>query len=487
MRRATQDVNWVRSEENGPIIGISLGYDRVAEHEFGIGRFERAFGIGKIPTPDEVFEAAEVTDEILSGAGVKKGHSLGFESRLMSSTPSAVYVLWHEDGKDAYLQVGDGVQWSVNHAAQKGADILLYNARDELTASTRDGSLTNEALKASGYLSLSSMKDIPYFKELSPSLYADLPNPKTGNVEFRKVGKSRADRALWLENTSGIRTAWSEGDFAVHARGEESVNALRDIRNGLIQGNMTLGIRSKQNPFSGSGLVILHYDRIPMEWKAEALRMDLEHRNLQLACERTGVKEALRKAGLGNSFLEPKWRHWGDFDGIEGMQQYATEMEKLVFWLNPSWDYRSPQAQALAKAAKAGWYNAWEIIDWAEGRPSVVTNDVRGLNEANARLRERMDPEGVQASKDALVEAGFDQKKALQEEAIYSLTPMLDEEGRSIAYVTMKKDLQHGWYSGMELAAWQRGDFEPLVTQRENRNEIRQREDITFPYPAPKM
>jgi hypothetical protein len=159
----------------------------------------------------------------------------------------------------------------------------------------------------------------------------------------------------------------------------------------------------------------------------------------------------------------------------------------LVFWLNPSWDYRSPQAQALAKAAKAGWYNAWEIIDWAEGRPSVVTNDVRGLNEANARLRERMDPEGVQASKDALVEAGFDQKKALQEEAIYSLTPMLDEEGRSIAYVTMKKDLQHGWYSGMELAAWQRGDFEPLVTQRENRNEIRQREDITFPYPAPKM
>lgn len=44
MRRATHDVQWIK-DENGQLLGLSLGYDFCAEHEFGVKRMKQDLGI----------------------------------------------------------------------------------------------------------------------------------------------------------------------------------------------------------------------------------------------------------------------------------------------------------------------------------------------------------------------------------------------------------------------------------------------------------
>ena len=45
MRKAYQNVSIVRDEQNNQLIGVSLGYDFCAEHEWGIKGIKREFGV----------------------------------------------------------------------------------------------------------------------------------------------------------------------------------------------------------------------------------------------------------------------------------------------------------------------------------------------------------------------------------------------------------------------------------------------------------
>jgi hypothetical protein len=96
MRKAYQDVSIVRNEEkNNELIGVSLGYDYCAEHEWGIKGIKREFG----------FDNAKIGIE---GRSITKGG-----------------VLYKEKGNLALIRNSDNFQITYNKLDEKNFDECL--------------------------------------------------------------------------------------------------------------------------------------------------------------------------------------------------------------------------------------------------------------------------------------------------------------------------------------------------------------------------
>lgn len=245
--------------ENGVFVGVNLGADHCAEHEWGIARLRDAFGM-RDTAPD----------------------CLGIESRRVRTVPAELRLLAVPGGRVLQFEQWNPERW------------------DERELSIYDGDLA---------------------------------------------------------------TAWDEGSFGIHARGDgadrlvELDKAIRDLDAAIWLGGGGV--------FQNAGLCIVIVSRLPAEGIAMLRAGDEDRIALRAASDATGIEAELRAAGKRWFALSPKWAR--DFGGKR------ETAHPVIYWLNP-------QEQ---DANNFGWFTVEQLREWAAGRgPIPKTQEPRARRRA---------------------------------------------------------------------------------------------------------
>lgn len=168
-----------------------------------------------------------------------------------------------------------------------------------------------------------------------------------GSIE--DICRSASDRNLNLYESRDIAAAWSESDFGVKVRKDNSA-VLEDLFDAFNNksGIIMLGPRG----FMGnSGLSLLDYAKIPQEERdrvreqhKEAIETKALYKRLE---DESGVIELLKKAG----------KNWCSLS-VQGLDDGGEPL----WWLNP-YDQRNHQC---------GWYHTEDLKLWAEDKGPVM-------------------------------------------------------------------------------------------------------------------
>lgn len=299
MRRAFEDVNVIKFEEASAPAGISLGYGRCAEHEFGISGIE-------------------------SLVGIEKEGQFGVDRRIMRGVPTASAAIF-DDKKTMVFAIE---AW------------LL------------------ERLHRSGDLEAIPAETVPYIRGKLPAKLAyhiNFPNSMVfrepdGTVKNR-APKGKAEIEALVEKTKGIQTAWDANGFMIAARGVEERKLLLEVVQAFENSDLTIGLGSSSNPYYRGGLNIVIASRIPQNILDNMLEADLDHQALLDFVETTGIKDTLKKAGLGWHALSPRWLDENKNDAI--------------FFLNP---YSQDKF-------RSGWVCVGDLEAWANGEGPILKSN----------------------------------------------------------------------------------------------------------------
>ncbi len=156
----------------------------------------------------------------------------------------------------------------------------------------------------------------------------------------------------------GLRTAWSEGDFAAASDDPGDIEKLQEIfqafqkKNIIICWSKTISI---QNP----GLCLVIADRLPKETLEEWKQSDKEAHQLVKDVEATGIEKLLREKGRKYFALSPCRQPDGS----------------IQYWLNP---YEQDENNF-------GWYKLEDLQQWVEGVGPIP----KPKKEVDARRRQR--------------------------------------------------------------------------------------------------
>lgn len=276
MRKAHEDVNVIKFNDEPTPAGISLGFGRCAEHEFGITGLE-------------------------SLVGIEKYGRFGVEKRIMNGIPTASAAVF-DDKKTMVFAVE---AW------------LLERLH-------RSGDLADMDMPA---------ETVPYIRGKLPAtlaMHINFPNAMNfrepdGSVKLR-APKGKAELETLVEKSKGIQTAWDSNGFMIAVRGKEERKLLLEIVQAFENVDLTIGLGSSSNPYSRGGLNVVIASRIPQNVLDTMLKNDLEHQELIDFVEATGVKGTLKKAGLGWNSLTPRW-----------LDENKTD---VIFFLNPIFQNR---------------------------------------------------------------------------------------------------------------------------------------------------
>lgn len=280
MRKAFNDYALVVIDNK--FIGVSLGYDFTAEHEWGIKGIMRDCGIPE---------------------GTKK--NIGVECRSITKKPN--------------LHFEEGVYKGVKHAIM--FSYCKYSSSDEIHT-PRD--FEN------------------YYKSLKDSIdrvYAENKLIKLSNEKNDK-------KEELLDVRDPIMTAWDEGNFGVAVYGDKVVQYLKELYEAFDSNNITIASMNSSSMFANTSLGLYIKDRIPEEVKEDMRLADKEYYDREDYEKKIGMKKIIKKHGNKNGYhgknyflaCSPKWICYDDEVKREKMKaKYKTKYD-IIYWVNYSDD-----------------------------------------------------------------------------------------------------------------------------------------------------
>jgi hypothetical protein len=246
MRRG-HDQGWLL-DENGRTVGINLGADFTAEHEWGIKGIQRAWGISADKT---VF---------------------GIARRTITTIPGLVDTFDRESPKAASLGYRE---WGLKRRTSPPEAALIfarYGAEKYLQQLSGEGGKVN------------------------PHSICEVQLP---SLKYCRKGEEES-----VYNT--ISTAWDEGSFGVHVRGLGNVNRLREVWEAIQRKD--LGIwTGGGHVFQRAGLVLGIISRCPASGLEMMRAADRDRDKLEKASALIGLDKELTAKGKKWFALSPRW------------------------------------------------------------------------------------------------------------------------------------------------------------------------------------
>lgn len=232
------------SEDKKTVIGVVLGGDFCAEHEWGIEDVKTAFGI-----PENKTYSRGPMAWWKSILGIDKP-VFGIEKRTITKLP------------EGYTKLASG-ETSFSLATYSGG----------------------KKEKAKMDVSFIGMSDNYSAKSLADR-FAD-------KVKIETYRKSELDG--W----------WSDRDFLISSENKEFI---RDIREAFDKKDIAIWVgKFSENPFEPAGFVIAIKSRIPEQNIKSMYEADEDYYNLQKTAAKTGIYEKLEKAERKYFALSPRW------------------------------------------------------------------------------------------------------------------------------------------------------------------------------------
>lgn len=150
----------------------------------------------------------------------------------------------------------------------------------------------------------------------------------------------------------GLITAWDEGSFGINASKAEDREAVRQIHNAMMEGDLAIWVGGG-GVFQNAGLVLAIVHRVPEELSKKLYDADVDREKLKKAAEETGIAERLKVAGRQYYALSPEW---------VVSEETNTSKYNLIFWLNPA----DQQNNAC------GWFRVEDLDLWIEGKGPII-------------------------------------------------------------------------------------------------------------------
>jgi hypothetical protein len=158
---------------------------------------------------------------------------------------------------------------------------------------------------------------------------------------------------LYLRNHDGVDKvagAWDEESFGLHVPSAQN-GVPKMLYDAFQAKNGVITLSRSNNPFAGSGLMLLDYTKIPEEAKIKAREDDKSYREEQRKFRQmekeSGVYELLENSGKRFFYL--------------GVQKLDKDGQPL-WWLNP-YDQQT---------YSWGWYHTEDLKKWANNEGPVV-------------------------------------------------------------------------------------------------------------------
>ena len=121
MRRSSHDIDFIRNEDGGELIGVNLGWDHTAEHEWGLGRIENEFGLPKGPSRS-LFKRV-----------------VGLNARTISKVPTGLKLIFDPKRNYTYLVYMPHYRWPKDGDMPKYLDDVMEIYRDVDVAAAWSG------------------------------------------------------------------------------------------------------------------------------------------------------------------------------------------------------------------------------------------------------------------------------------------------------------------------------------------------------------
>lgn len=435
MRRAGYDSDVINipviqdGEEMIPV-GVSLASDRCSEHEQGIEGIQDTLGIHPYALH----------------------RPLGIDAWVMDTEQFNPHnAVWFDDGLDCGLMVENGFSYRMQRFVAEGIPLKGMLSDGSIVGPNEVGRLPDNVR----ILFMNRTPDIYPIKDIFP---ARLEVQENGRYSSRKP-RNKAEKALLVEQTKGVRGAWDSRGFAVIGRGEEARNALKSLRDALMAGRLTVGMGGNGgNPFARGGVSIMDRALLPEYFVEDTRETDRQHRELQAAFEATGIEKTLRDAGKYYHALRPEWVK--PYDG-SGLEDIVGEKEQMVFLLNPEeWKNKD--------GANYGRFTLHELEEWVQGIQGAVldrrdsTSKKESYPDVQERLRMQVDPDGYHSAVEAARSAGVDMDWTTVRDhafALRAITVDNPETNDVLLWLNPHEQSEHrrGWFTPEEIVSWMNG------------------------------
>ncbi len=254
-------------EHEGVLVGVNLGADFCAEHEWGIKKIARSFGL---PTTEQ---------SDMDGV-------FGPKRLTVTEVPTNI-LCWQDDGNEAFLICSDGLLWR-----QKDAPPLSVESLN---------------------------KDRYYGQELS------LPSYLWEEMDAKRSKKK------FTPPVNQISGAWAEDSFGVHVKGAEFVGHLKAVYDAMLQKDLCIFLGGATLPvFENPGLQLVIASRIPEDGAKIMAETQREKYQVKMDAEKTGIADRLKTAGIRYFALSPR-RARGDENTKHPVIFWLNPMEQQIY------------------------------------------------------------------------------------------------------------------------------------------------------------
>jgi hypothetical protein len=160
-----------------------------------------------------------------------------------------------------------------------------------------------------------------------------------------------------------LMTSWDRNGFAIHVRGEENIERLRELHAAFQRRDIALAM-PWAHAFLRGGLSFAILSALSDEDKAAVSSKFADAKALALAARATGIEARLTAAGMRVDSIRPDW---------------ADERKQgVVFFVSPHYSQR----------ARFGWYTVEDLDAWIAGAGPVRAHPDLTTFEAQPALRD---------------------------------------------------------------------------------------------------
>jgi len=278
MRKASQDNGLI--VENNKFIGVALGYDYCAEHEWGIEDLKRMCGM-----PDA------------------SRKNMGIKNRTITKIPP--------------LEFREEVVTRGTKNLLKGKYAILYTERRMLWQSESDNKKDNLPHCFTNWI-----------EDLSWNAKWNVEHPSTRGDKDNII-------TAWDSGSFGVAVF---GENEVEWL-KELKTAIEEKRLTIAVANLRV-----KNPFAGSSLCLMITDRIPKETLDALYYGDKEYFDREDYEKKIGMKKIIEKYGNKNGYnslhyflaCSPKWIDYHDEKSREEQKKKYNTKYDIMYWINYS-------------------------------------------------------------------------------------------------------------------------------------------------------
>jgi hypothetical protein len=255
---------------------------------------------------------------------------------------------WGVDGLKTHLGLKDESRrcLGIQNKLIRNKDGISYG---EISFWLRKGSVVSSVEKP-GY----SEKKAYYFESSNINQWM------SADIREEGLRKGRTDLISTYdieESEKNIWSEWDESGFRLVTLDKELCDALIDAFEAT---ELTIGLSSKSNPFTNSGMLLIDARAFSDELKKEMEQEEIDFLNLKKKSDKFKKRfdRKLKKRGLGYHALSP--RSIGKEEQVERNTRYD-----FIYWLNPT-------QQSLYESC---WCSVEDLNLWLKGKGPIIKKE----------------------------------------------------------------------------------------------------------------